>query len=173
MLLSRAKPAENPEGESAAQQATLKKKKKRKFPKLEDFLQKRDYIGAATLCEFMESSGKPLEQGTAWQAYCAFHLGDYRKALKLYKKLVTAADDGNDYWVPLACCCFMLGMFTEADAAAMKGPPGALQNRLLFHVSHKVRGPLTEMSATIALFARVRLEAADSSHDTTTCCNPG
>lgn len=32
----------------------------------------------------------------------------------------------------------MLGMFTEADAAAMKGRDCPLQNRLLFHVSHKV-----------------------------------
>jgi len=51
MLLSRAKPAENPEGDAAAQQSALKKKRKKKFPKLEDFLQNRDYIGAATLCE--------------------------------------------------------------------------------------------------------------------------
>ena len=29
-------------------------------------------------------------------------------------------------------------MYREADAAALKGPPSSLQNRLLFHLSHKV-----------------------------------
>eukprot|EP00911_Craspedida_sp_UC1_P001436 UC1_evm1s1082 len=138
MLLSRAKPAKNVEG---SQDQVVKKKRRKHFPRLSDFLKKRDYVGAATLLEFMESSGKPLKQSLQWQAYCAFHLGDYRKALKCYKKLVMKpdSDDGGmtDYWVPLACCCFFLGMYEEADAAAVRGPETPLQNRLLFHVSHK------------------------------------
>lgn len=37
----------------------------------------------------------------------------------------------------LACCYFFLGMYIEADEAAQKGPASKLQNRLLFHLSHK------------------------------------
>ena len=44
----------------------------------------------------------------------------------------------------LACCYFFLGMYKEADDAAQKGtfsidagPTCKLQNRLLFHLSHK------------------------------------
>jgi intraflagellar transport protein 56 len=37
----------------------------------------------------------------------------------------------------LACCYFYLGMYKKADEAAQRGPPTKLQNRLLFHLSHK------------------------------------
>ena len=37
----------------------------------------------------------------------------------------------------LACCYFFMGMYKEADHEAAKGPTNKLQNRLLFHLSHK------------------------------------
>jgi intraflagellar transport protein 56 len=37
----------------------------------------------------------------------------------------------------LGCCYFFLGMYEEADEAAQKSPSSKLQNRLLFHLSHK------------------------------------
>ena len=37
----------------------------------------------------------------------------------------------------LGCCYFFLGMYREADDEAQKGPTCKLQNRLLFHLSHK------------------------------------
>ncbi|KAJ3238206.1 Intraflagellar transport protein 56 [Chytriomyces hyalinus] len=37
----------------------------------------------------------------------------------------------------LACCYFFLGMYKESDEAAQRGPTCKLQNRLLFHLSHK------------------------------------
>jgi hypothetical protein len=45
-LLSRAKPADEAEQNSSNQS-----KKKKKIPKLDDFLIKRDYVGATTLLE--------------------------------------------------------------------------------------------------------------------------
>lgn len=49
-ILSRSKPAASGQAPSAG-----KEKKKRKFPRLEEFLQNRDYVGAITL---LEVSGK-------------------------------------------------------------------------------------------------------------------
>lgn len=133
MLLSRVKPAEAAEDQSQVQQSS----KKKKLPKLSDFLTKRDYVGAITLLEFLKSTGQPVEKTEEWIAYCAFHLGDYSKSLQVYKKLLENASADPDLWTFLGCCCFFLGMYKEADAAALKGPPSPLQNRLLFHLSHK------------------------------------
>jgi intraflagellar transport protein 56 len=57
---------------------------------------------------------------------------------QIYKKLLEQPDCDPVAWTYLGCCCFFLGMYQEADDAAMKGPQGSLQNRLQFHVSHKV-----------------------------------
>lgn len=133
MLLSRAKAAESVEehGPSPTQS------KKKKLPKLTDFLTKRDYIGAMTLLEFLQSTGQPHEKSDLWIAYCAFHLGDYAKALKIYKKVLEDPNADPELWTHLGCCCFYLGMYKEADAATQKGPQSSLQNRLFFHLSHK------------------------------------
>ncbi len=55
MILSRAKPAinKNNDGEAAAGSAT-----KKQLPKLDDFLGKRDYMGAMSLLEFQRNSGQ-------------------------------------------------------------------------------------------------------------------
>lgn len=147
-ILSRTKPAELAEevGPSPSHQ------KKKKLPKLGDFLARRDYTGAMTLLEvgvrrchvfngvqFLQSTGQPNEKSEEWIAYCAFHLGDYAKALSVYKKLLENPHADPELWTFLGCCCFFLGMYKEADAASMKGTPGSLQTRLLFHLSHKAR----------------------------------
>jgi intraflagellar transport protein 56 len=76
-LLSRAKPASGP--------ATVeeKEKKKKKLPKLEDFVAARDYTGAVTLLEFERANKKSDIQTSMWISYCYFHLGDYKRCLKV------------------------------------------------------------------------------------------
>ena len=74
-MLSRAKPAAHPD---EASRATTKKK--RDMPSLDTFLDRRDYVGALTLLEFMKSTGSPLGDTDEWMAYASFHLGDYRRA---------------------------------------------------------------------------------------------
>ena len=75
--MSRAKPASGP--------ATVeeKEKKKKKLPKLEDFVGARDYTGAVTLLEFERANKKNDIQTAMWIAYCYFHLGDYKRCLKV------------------------------------------------------------------------------------------
>jgi intraflagellar transport protein 56 len=80
MILSRSKPAQ-PAGSAGA---GAKEKKKKRLPKLEDFVQARDYVGAITLLEFLRSTERGSGGDTAlWLAYCWFHNGDYARARKV------------------------------------------------------------------------------------------
>ncbi|CAH1243645.1 TTC26 [Branchiostoma lanceolatum] len=134
MMLSRAKPATGPAASSPAKDSS---KKKKKLPKLEDYLTNRDYTGAITLLEFNRSSGKGSEEVDMWIAYCAFHLGEYKRAMEEFQAMSKRDGCHPDVWVNLACCNFFLGMYKESDEAAQKSPKSRLQNRLLFHLSHK------------------------------------
>eukprot|EP00040_Diaphanoeca_grandis_P000524 m.15678 g.15678 ORF g.15678 m.15678 type:complete len:566 (-) comp10694_c0_seq1:168-1865(-) len=141
MNISRAKPVVANAG------ATLAPKSKEKaLPRLEDFLMKRDYVGAITLIKFMESASTPIPNMKEWMAFCHFHLGDYVTAHKEYSEMVTEEQVAPQWHLYLACCQFCLGMYKEADESALKGPEdpddpqhpdGLLKNRLLFHLSHK------------------------------------
>ncbi|XP_078286959.1 intraflagellar transport protein 56 [Rhinoraja longicauda] len=133
MMLSRAKPAVT--GETL--QMDKKKKKGKKIPKLEEYLTGRDYSGALTLLEFKRHVGEKEDDIDLWMGYCAFHLGDYRRAMEEYDALTKNEDIHPDVWVNLACTFFYLGMYKEAEEAAIKAPKSRLQNRLLFHLAHK------------------------------------
>eukprot|EP01137_Pigoraptor_chileana_P005442 Opistho-2@2870 len=133
MMLSRQKPAAAVRNESA----DAREKKKKKAPKLEDFLEARDYMGAITLLEFNRHSGNADPKTDQWIAYCAFHNSDYKKAMEEYQGVVKKGNCDPDVYTYLGCCYFFLGMYEEADEVAKKGSPTKLQNRLLFHLSHK------------------------------------
>ncbi|XP_068047579.1 intraflagellar transport protein 56 isoform X4 [Anomalospiza imberbis] len=134
MMLSRAKPAVGgtpPPGDR-------RRKKGKEVPQLEELLAQRDFTGAIALLEFKQQVGEEEEDGNLWIGYCAFHLGDYKRALEEYEALTKQATCNPDVWVNLACTYFFLGMYTQAEQAALKAPKSGLQNRLLFHLAHKV-----------------------------------
>ncbi|CAE1178741.1 TTC26 [Acanthosepion pharaonis] len=133
MMLSRAKPATG----AGATTQNKDDKKRQELPKLEDFLQKRDYTGATTLLEFNRNSGQKDIDTDLWVAYCLFHLGDYKGAMEIYEKVTKRDKFIPEVWNYLACCYFLLGMYPESSEASHKGPKTGLQNRLLFHLSHK------------------------------------
>nr|XP_040042336.1 intraflagellar transport protein 56 isoform X2 [Gasterosteus aculeatus aculeatus] len=133
MILSRMKPAVGAETPVSFSE----KKKKTKVPPLEEYLQQRDYLGAFTLLEFQRSIGEKQEHADLWIGYCAFHLGDYKRAMEEYKSLTLKPDCLAEVWVFLACALFFLGLYQEAEEAASKAPMSPLQNRLLFHLAHK------------------------------------
>lgn len=58
--------------------------------------------------------------------------------VQLYKELLKRPTINPDWYLYLGCCYFFLGMYAEADAMAQKAAQSPLQNRLLFHLSHKV-----------------------------------
>lgn len=51
-----------------------------------DLIQARDFTGAVTLLEFNRRSGEEdnLEDTLIWLGYCAFHLGNYQRAIDAY-----------------------------------------------------------------------------------------
>ncbi|CAH1795130.1 unnamed protein product [Owenia fusiformis] len=133
MMLSRTKPAT----QSGSAAPPKEQKKKKKMPKLDDFLNVRDYTGAITLLEFSRNSGRGSEETDLWIAYCAFHLGEYKRAMEEYERMTKKDTCHPDVWINLACCYFFLGMYPEAETASKKGPESRLANRLEFHLSHK------------------------------------
>ncbi|XP_015186449.1 PREDICTED: intraflagellar transport protein 56 isoform X2 [Polistes dominula] len=129
MILSRSKPASS--------EGTRKSVSRTNVPKLEEFLEKRDYIGALTLLEFNSTSDSNVES-QLWMGYCAFHLGDYKRALTIYQNLKKKDNILADLITNLACCYFYLGMYPEAHQCLEEAPNSKLKTRLLFHLAHKM-----------------------------------
>uniref|UniRef100_A0A8C9ACI7 Intraflagellar transport protein 56 n=1 Tax=Prolemur simus TaxID=1328070 RepID=A0A8C9ACI7_PROSS len=116
-MLSRAKPAVGGD----VQHTDKRKKKGRKVPKLEELLSQRDFTGAITLLEFKRHVGEQEEDTNLWIGYCAFHLGDYKRALEEYENATKEENCNPEVWVNLACTYFFLGMYKQAEAAGFKG----------------------------------------------------
>lgn len=45
-----------------------------------------------------------------WMGYCAFHSGDYKKALSVYEELFKDDVDNEILTLNIACCYFYLGI---------------------------------------------------------------
>ncbi|XP_076292547.1 tetratricopeptide repeat domain 26 [Lasioglossum baleicum] len=129
MILSRSKPVSS--------EGVKKSASEKRIPKLEEFLEKRDYTGALTLLEFNSGSGSNLDT-ELWMGYCAFHLGDYKRASTIYESLRTKDQTPSDLSTNLACCYFYLGMYPESQRVLEDAPESRLKNRLLFHLAHKM-----------------------------------
>ena len=70
---------------------------------------------------FQRNSGKGSPNVSLWLAYCAFHAGEYKRAMHEYEAM---RDEGMKGWsnaairdtlMNLACCYFYLGMYTESE----------------------------------------------------------
>ncbi|XP_026957576.1 intraflagellar transport protein 56 isoform X3 [Sagmatias obliquidens] len=92
---------------------------------------------AMLLEQFKRHVGEQEEDTNLWIGYCAFHLGDYKRALEEYENATKEENCSPEVWVNLACTYFFLGMYKQAEAAGFKAPKSRLQNRLLFHLAHK------------------------------------
>ncbi|KAK9888298.1 hypothetical protein WA026_000558 [Henosepilachna vigintioctopunctata] len=137
MILSRSKPAISV---STANQGKRENNisRNKNVCQFEEFLFKRDYIGAITLLEFMKLHDyQPNLE--LWMAYCCFHLGDYKKALDIYDRLAKNNGDIKNLAVNLACCHFYLGMYEDSKQTLESAESSALKTRLNFHLSHKLR----------------------------------
>ncbi|XP_014484026.1 PREDICTED: intraflagellar transport protein 56 [Dinoponera quadriceps] len=130
MILSRAKPASS----EGVRKSALRKE----IPKLEEFLEKRDYTGALTLLEFNSSSAGSSLESDLWMGYCAFHLGDYKRAVTVYENLRKKEYVPPDVPTNLACCYFFLGMYPESQKILEDAADSKLRTRLLFHLAHKM-----------------------------------
>ncbi|CAG9529823.1 unnamed protein product [Cercopithifilaria johnstoni] len=115
------------------------KLKDRKIPELNEFLLKRDYIGAMSLLQFQSKNGNIDDLTDLWLGHCAFHAGEYRKAIPIYERMLIRKNCPSEVNVYIACCFFFLGLCAEAKQYAEKGPKNALQNRLLFHLAYRLK----------------------------------
>ncbi|KAJ8923301.1 hypothetical protein NQ315_001859, partial [Exocentrus adspersus] len=141
-ILSRSKPAlpsKNDSADSSKRNTSLKTNMQ-----IEDYLKKRDYTGAITLLEFKQHNDQ-IENVELWVAYCAFHRGDYKKALHIYQQLYKANPELDNLAVNIACCYFYLGMYEESKEFLQNVPSSGLKIRLNFHLSHKLRDEATLM----------------------------
>uniref|UniRef100_A0A8C2PT01 Intraflagellar transport protein 56 n=1 Tax=Cyprinus carpio TaxID=7962 RepID=A0A8C2PT01_CYPCA len=153
-LLSRMKPAVGGEASTSSNEKKRKNKTK-KIPRLEDYLNQRDYLGALTLLEFQRNGGVSVEHADLWIGFCAFHLGDHKRAMEEYRALTLRPECPVEVWVYLGCSLFFLGLYKEAEEAALKGPKTQLQNRLLFHLAHKMElKNLMDISSSSFQFAK-------------------
>lgn len=54
---------------------------KDKAPRLEDFLEARDYVGAAALLRFQQKDGSSEDQALEWLAYAHYHNWEHAQVL--------------------------------------------------------------------------------------------
>lgn len=114
---------------------------------------KRDFTGAAAILEFnLKSDEATSGSGSArnasssdekrktlmWLAYTYFHLGNYQRSLDCYDQIRAVEELVPEIFLFRACCMYYLQLYKEAMKEATKGPPGVLQNRILFHCAHKL-----------------------------------
>lgn len=105
---------------------------------LGEFLDRGDFTGAVALLEFKIRTGDTDETTLPWLAYCAFHRGDYKKALSVYEQIEKAGDSTPELGVYKACSLFYLGRFAEAEELLAAAPSADLRNRVMFHIANRV-----------------------------------
>jgi len=108
-------------------------------PALEDFILKRDYTGALTLLEFrLKCQDGDAKDLLLWIGYCAFHIGNYKRAEDAYRELLSAHDVGGVVHLYIACCYFFQQMYEEAEKEAELARDDPLKTRILFHIAHRL-----------------------------------
>jgi len=84
-------------------------------------------------------AGESESSRMKWLAFAAFHSGDFKKALDTYQALIERYGEQDPTLHTYAACCLLgLGWYKDAEEVAERGPQSALQNRLLFHLAHRL-----------------------------------
>ncbi len=86
----------------------------------------------------MKNNLKTIDNANDWLAYCHFHLGAYAEALAFYETQLGDPSSSPMYFLFASICKYYLGEFDDAKEYALKGPECPLQNRIQFHISHKM-----------------------------------
>lgn len=109
-------------------------------------MKKRDWIAALTLLECdRKYSSKHGVKTYLGIAYCAFHNGDYKKAMDIYDELIKRSPDyDKNLHAYKACCLYALCNYKDAKSEAEQAEASELRNRLLFQLAQKT-GDETEI----------------------------
>lgn len=109
------------------------------MPDAASFIKKRDWVAALTLLECDKKYSHRHDNKTYMGiAYCAFHNGDYKKAMDVYDDLMKRNDYDRNIHAYKACCMYALCNYKEAKVEASKAEDSDLKNRLLFQLAQKV-----------------------------------
>jgi len=124
-----------------------------KLPDANHFLKKRDFLAALTLLECDRKYSHNTKTKTFLGiAYCAFHNGDYKKAMDVYDDMIKRGETDQNLYIYKACCLYALCQYKEAKAEAEKcAEDTPLKMRLLFQLAQK----LGEENDIMSLHARL------------------
>lgn len=108
-------------------------------PTVIDFISKYDYVGALTLLEFqLKCREGDTKENLLWIGYCAFHLGNFKRAIEAYTEILNLHNGDPILHVFIGCCLYYDQQYAEAEKEAEKGPDHPLTTRLLFHIAQKL-----------------------------------
>lgn len=102
------------------------KKVENKIPQLEDYLKKRDWVGAIVHLEHERRLTDTKNETNLWHAYCSFHNGDYKKAILIYDDMIKKPEYKKELHLFKACCLYAICAYDEAKREALKGPESQL-----------------------------------------------
>ena len=113
-------------------------------------IENRDYSAASTFIEFLRDELKvPYTRELAlWNGYSLFHLGEYQKAIEVYRELLSEKNNSEKDDIEsdlderlihlyIASCEFYNQDYEAALQEAEKGPSCDFRTRLIFHISHQ------------------------------------
>ena len=107
-----------------------------KLPDASIFMKKCDWVAALTLLNCDKKYSQRHDTKTYLGiAYCAFHNGDYKKAMDTYDELMKRNNYDTNIHAYKACCMYALCMYKEAKEEANKAEDSELKNRLLFQLA--------------------------------------
>ena len=88
----------------------LKKQDENKLPDASHFLKLRDFTAALCLLDCDRKYAQRHDLKTFMGiAYCAFHNGDYKRAMEIYDDLLKRPGYDQNLHVYKACCFYALG----------------------------------------------------------------
>ncbi|OMJ74199.1 hypothetical protein SteCoe_26924 [Stentor coeruleus] len=111
-------------------------RREQSMPKLQDFIEDRDFLGALTFLELQRSAARD-EKLLLWLGYSAFHAGEYKKAIEAYSDLIKIPNFNPEIHAYKSCCYYALCQYDEAYEECIKSPETPLQVRLMYHIAHK------------------------------------
>lgn len=107
------------------------------MPDASHFLKKRDFVAALTLldCDRKYSHRHDLKTYMGI-AYCAFHNGDYKRAMDIYDELMKRDNYDPQLHLFKAACLYAFTQYKESKVEAEKCHEDTpLKNRLLFQLA--------------------------------------
>ena len=126
----------------------------------ENYVNKRDYVGALAILEHGHCSHLSTIDRLLWVAYCASRMGNYSRAKEIYLELLSHEHDDipDEVGLYLAISHFYLGSYHEAKQAVLSVAGDLeLKNRILLHIARA-----TDDETSIA---RYRQHLSDSKQD--------